>query len=93
MEKKNFILALVVILLVGGVFGFILGKNNKVDNTPEDKVVIIDGENIELFDSTHREDGGENGARLIDCNSSSDYEKERKLMNRINTDNSTSQQT
>ncbi len=46
MEKKNFVLALLVILLVGGVFGFILGKNNKVDNTPEDKVVIIDGENI-----------------------------------------------
>lgn len=55
--------------------------------------ITIDGENVELFDSTHREDGGEKCARRIDCNSSSDYEKERKLMNRINTDNSTSQQT
>lgn len=45
MEKKNFVLVFVVILLVGGVFGFILGKNNKVDNIPEDKIVIIDGEN------------------------------------------------
>lgn len=56
MEKKNFVLALVVILLVGGVFGFILGKNNKVDNIPEDKVVIIDGENIPKEEEEKKDD-------------------------------------